>query len=80
MPPRPTRSGPPLWEKRCDASYVKGLYAPKSVYGWYVTFQTAHGKVLELSSPEECGGMKIGTTGILVVRGDKCEKFTPDQA
>ena len=55
-----------------------GSFGRYNMRSCYVTFELEDGRTVELTAPEELCQNPVGTSGMLVYQGTKCEKFTPD--
>lgn len=68
-----------IQSKSVVSTPVRGLYGPKNLLDYMVTFYLADGRIVELSAPDNVGNHPVGTTGTLVFQGTKCERFDPNK-
>jgi len=76
----------PIYELRATIQHIGlssqtargGSFGRYNMRSCYVTFELEDGRTVELTAPEELCQNPVGTSGMLVYQGTKCEKFTPD--
>ena len=67
-----------LVDKRPESHAIRGRYAQTSNCYYVVKFRLEDGTLVELNAPGEFREFDVGTSGIVIFQGEKCEKFTPE--